>query len=139
MAKKWHFFPFLTNFESAICNSWSRPPLLSFLRNICVIVLRTHCYQPNPNHRNRYLIFSHFVHACCWWWCLLLLLLLKGTAPPCTLNRVVKPYWFHQLNNHNPNPNGCKKNFLHTLKRVSSANLDNILTTDKKSPCGADL
>ena len=72
--------------RSATCESRSRPPLLSFLLKLCVIVLHTHRYHPpkfHPNlkHDDGVLIFSHFARAaaccllacCC---CLLLLLLL---------------------------------------------------------------
>ena len=48
-----------------------RPPPLSFLLNLCVIVLHTHRYhppkfQPNQKHDNGDLIFTHFarVAAC---------------------------------------------------------------------------
>ena len=70
--------------RSASCKSRSRPPPLSFLLKLCVIVLHTHRYhapkfQPNPKHHDGVLIFTHFarVVACC---CLLLLLNLVG--PP---------------------------------------------------------
>ena len=43
--------------RSATCESRSRPPPLSFLLKLCVIVLHTHRYhppnvQPNPNHHD---------------------------------------------------------------------------------------
>ena len=57
--------------RSATCESRSRPPPLSFLLKLCVIVLHTHRYHPrkfHPNlkHHDRVLIFSHFarVAAC---------------------------------------------------------------------------
>ena len=57
--------------RSATCESRSRPPPLSFLLKLCVIVLHTHRYhppkfQPNLKHHNGVLIFSHFarVAAC---------------------------------------------------------------------------
>ena len=54
--------------RSATCESRSRPPPLSFLLKLCVIVLHTHGYhppkfQPNPNHHDGILIFSHFARA----------------------------------------------------------------------------
>ena len=77
--------------RSATCESRSRPPPLSFLLKLCVIVLHTHRYHPpkfqlNLKHHDRVLIFPHFARAaaclllaaaCC---CLLLLLNLVG--PP---------------------------------------------------------
>ena len=58
---------------SAICESRSRPPPLSFLLKLCVIVLHTHRYhppkfQPNPKLHDKVLIFPHFARAtaaCC--------------------------------------------------------------------------
>ena len=63
--------------RSATCESRSRPPLVSFLVKLCVIVLHTHRYhppkfQPNLKHHDRVLIFTHFARVAC---CLLLLLL----------------------------------------------------------------
>ena len=60
--------------RSATCESRSRPPPLSFLLKLCVIVLHTHRYhapkfQLNPKHHDRVLIFFHFARAAC---CLLL-------------------------------------------------------------------
>ena len=54
--------------RSATAESRSRPPPLSFLLNLCVIVLHTHRYhapkfQPNPKHHDRRLLFSHFARA----------------------------------------------------------------------------
>ena len=62
--------------RSATCESRSRPPLLSFLLKLCVIVLHTHRYhppkfQPNPKHQDGSLIFSHFARAACLLACLL--------------------------------------------------------------------
>ena len=56
--------------RSATCESRSRPPPLSFLLKLCVIVLHTHRYcppksQPNPKHRDGVLIFAHFARAAC--------------------------------------------------------------------------
>ena len=52
----------LLKLRSATCESRSRPPLLSFSLNICLIVLHTHRYhapkfQPNPTHHDGDLIF----------------------------------------------------------------------------------
>ena len=73
--------------RSATCESRSRPPPLSFLLKLCVIVLHTHRYhapkfQPNPKHHDGVLIFPHFARAAA---CLLLaacccLLLLAAAA-----------------------------------------------------------
>ena len=82
----------LLKLRSATCESRSRPPPLSFLLKLCVIVLHTHRYhppkfQPNPKHHDGVLIFSHFacavaclLAACCL--LLLLLLLLNLVGPP---------------------------------------------------------
>ena len=66
--------------RSATCKSRSRPPPLSFLLKLCVIVLHTHRYHPpkfhlNLKHHNGVLIFTHFARAAA---CCLLLLLLAG-------------------------------------------------------------
>ena len=63
--------------RSATCESRSRPPPLSFLLKLCVIVLHTHRYHPpkfHPNlkHHDGNLIFTHFARAAA---CCLLLLL----------------------------------------------------------------
>ena len=70
--------------RSATCESRSRPPPLSFLLKLCVIVLHTHRYhapkfQPNPKHHDGVLIFTHFARAvaCC------LLLLLAAACCCC--------------------------------------------------------
>ena len=60
--------------RSATCESRFRPPPLSFLLKLCVIVLHTHRYHapkfhPNLKHHDGVLIFSHFAHAAA---CLLL-------------------------------------------------------------------
>ena len=61
---------FLT-LRPATCESRSRPPPLSFLLKLCVIVLHTHRYHPpnHPNlkHHNGVLIFTYFARAaaCC--------------------------------------------------------------------------
>ena len=75
--------------RSATCESCSRPPPLSFLLKLCVIVLHTHRYHPPKFHPNRkhhdgVLIFSHFARAaCCLLACLLAcLLLLNLVGPP---------------------------------------------------------
>ena len=79
--------------RSATCESRSRPPPLSFLLKLCVIVLHTHRYhapkfQLNLKHHDGDLIFPHFARAaaclllaaaCC---CLLLLLLLLNLVGP---------------------------------------------------------
>ena len=81
--------------RSATCGSRSRPPPLSFLLKLCVIVLHTHRYHPpkfHPNlkHHDGILIFPHFARAAA---CLLAacLLLLNLVGPPLTLKRVIKP------------------------------------------------
>ena len=56
--------------RSATCDSRSRPPPLSFLLKLCVIVLHTHRYhppkfQPNLKHHDGVLIFAHFARAAC--------------------------------------------------------------------------
>ena len=56
--------------RSATCESRSRPPPLSFLLKLCVIVLHTHRYhppkfQPNLKHHDGVLIFTHFARAAC--------------------------------------------------------------------------
>ena len=75
--------------RSATCESRSRPPPLSFLLNLCVIVLQTHRYHPpkfqlNLKHHDGVLIFPHFARAAA---CLLLAaacccLLLNLVGPP---------------------------------------------------------
>ena len=59
----------LLKLGSATCESRSRPPPLSFLLKLCVIVLHTHRYHapkfhPNLKHHDGILIFSSF-RACC--------------------------------------------------------------------------
>ena len=54
--------------RSATCESRCRSPPLSFLLKLCVIVLHTHRYhapkcQPNPNHHDGVLIFTHFARV----------------------------------------------------------------------------
>ena len=68
--------------RSATCKSRSRPPPLSFLLKLCVIVLHTHRYHPpkfhpNLNPHDGGLVFTHFARAaaCC------LLLLLAAAKP----------------------------------------------------------
>ena len=74
--------------RSATCESRSRPPPLSFLLKLGVIVLHTHRYhapkfQPNPKHHNGVLIFTHFARAACLLAAAcLLLLLLNLVGPP---------------------------------------------------------
>ena len=68
--------------RSATCKSRSRPPPLSFLLKLCVIVLHTHRYHPpkfhpNPKHHDGVLIFTHFARAAA---CCLLLLLAAAAA-----------------------------------------------------------
>ena len=70
--------------RSATCEFRSRPPPLSFLLKLCVIILHTHRYhapkfQPNPKQHNGVLIFSHFARAAAC--CLLLACLLAATKP----------------------------------------------------------
>ena len=78
--------------RSATCESRSRPPLLSFLLKLCVIVLHTHRYHPpkfhlNPKHHDGVLIFAHFARvacllaACCLLACCLLLLAAAAAKP----------------------------------------------------------
>ena len=60
--------------RSATCESRSRPPPLSFLLKLCVMVLHTHRYHPpkfHPNlkHHDGVVIFTHFARAAA---CLLL-------------------------------------------------------------------
>ena len=60
----------LLKLRSASCESCSRPPPLSFLLKLCVVVFHTHRYhapkfQPNPKHHNRLLIFPHFARVAC--------------------------------------------------------------------------
>ena len=74
--------------RSATCESRSRPPPLSFLLKLCVIVLHTHRYhapkfQRNPMHHDGVLIFTHFARAACLLAAAcLLLLLLNLVGPP---------------------------------------------------------
>ena len=75
--------------RSATCESRSRPPPLSFLLKLCVIVLHTHRYHapkfhPNPKHHDGVLIFTHFARAaaCLLAVCLLACLLLAAAAKP---------------------------------------------------------
>ena len=54
--------------RSATCESRSRPPPLSFLLKLCVIVVHTHRYHPpkfhlNLKHHDGDLIFPHLVRA----------------------------------------------------------------------------
>ena len=70
--------------RSATCESRSRPPPLSFLLKLCVIVLHTHRYHPpkfhpNVKHHNGFLIFSHFARAAAC--CLLLAACLLAAKP----------------------------------------------------------
>ena len=63
--------------RSATCKSRSRPPPLSFLLKLCVIVLHTHRYHPpkfhpNLNPHDGVLIFTHFARAACLLACCLL-------------------------------------------------------------------
>ena len=72
----------------ATCESRSRPPPLSFLLKLCVIVLHTHRYHapkfhPNRKHHDGNLIFTHFARAACSLARLLAcLLLLNLVGPP---------------------------------------------------------
>ena len=56
--------------RSATCESRSRPPPLSFLLKLCVIVLHTHSYnapkfQPNPKHHDLLLLAACCLLAAC--------------------------------------------------------------------------
>ena len=67
--------------RTATCESRSRPPPLSFLLKLCVIVLHTHRYHPpkfhpNLNLHDGVLIFTHFARAACLLACCLLACLL---------------------------------------------------------------
>ena len=69
--------------RSATCESHSRPPPLSFLLKLCVIVLHSHRYHapkfhPNLKHHDGVLIFSHFAPAGA---CLFAFLLLAAAKP----------------------------------------------------------
>ena len=62
------------NLRTATCDTRSRPPPLSFLLKLCVVVLHTHKYhapkfQSNPKHQDGVLTFTHFARAAA---CLLL-------------------------------------------------------------------
>ena len=80
--------------SSTTCESRSRPPPLSFLLNLCVIVLHTHRhhppkFHPNPKHHEGVLIFPHFARAACLLLaacCLLLACLLAGKPGRSTLD-----------------------------------------------------
>ena len=70
--------------RSATCESRSRPPPLSCLLKLCVIVLHTHRYHspkfhPNLKHHDGVLIYSHFARAAA---CCLLACLLAAAAKP---------------------------------------------------------
>ena len=72
--------------RSATCESRSRPPPLSFLLKLCVIVLHTHRYHapkfhPNLKHHDGVLIFSHFARAACLLLACLLLACLLAAKP----------------------------------------------------------
>ena len=75
--------------RSGTCESRSWPPPLSFLLNLCVIVLHTHRYHPpkfhsNLKHHDGVLVFSHFARAACLLLaaCWLACLLLNQVGPP---------------------------------------------------------
>ena len=56
--------------RSATCESRFRPPPLSFLLKLCVIVHHTHRYhaqkfKPNLKHQDGVQIFTHFARAAC--------------------------------------------------------------------------
>ena len=75
--------------RSATCESRSRPPPLSFLLKLCVIVLHTHRYHapnfhPNLKHHDGNLIFTHFARAaaCCLLLLACCLLLAAAAAKP---------------------------------------------------------
>ena len=72
--------------RSATCESRSRPPPLSFLLKLCVIVLHTHRYhppkfEPNLKHHDGVLIFPRFTRAACLLACCLLLACLLAAKP----------------------------------------------------------
>ena len=72
--------------RSATCESRSRPPPLSFLLKLCVIVLHTHRYHPpkfhwNPKHHDGVLILAHFARAACLLLACLLLACLLAAKP----------------------------------------------------------
>ena len=74
--------------RSTTCESGSRPPPLSFLLKLCVILLHTHRYhppkfRPNVKHHNEILIFLHFARAavCLLAACLLAACLLAAAKP----------------------------------------------------------
>ena len=72
--------------RSATCGSLSRPPPLSFLLKLCVIVLHTHRYHPpkfhlNPKHHDGVLILAHFARAACLLLACLLLACLLAAKP----------------------------------------------------------
>ena len=72
--------------RSATCEPRSRPPPLSFLLKLCVIVLHTHRYHapkfhPNLKHHDGVLIFSHFARAICLLLACLLLACLLAAKP----------------------------------------------------------
>ena len=69
MASSSHFLTILKR-RSATGESWSRPPPLSFLPKLCVIVLHTHSchqpkFQPNPKHHHRNLLSPHSACGAC--------------------------------------------------------------------------
>ena len=64
--------------RSATCESRCRPPPLSFLLKLCVIVLHTHRYHPPKFHPNP----KHHDGACC---CLLACCLLLACLLACLL------------------------------------------------------
>ena len=73
--------------RSASCESCSRPPPLSILLKLCVIVLHTHRYHApkfhaNLKHHDGILIFTHFARAAC---------LLATACSPLLLNLVGPP------------------------------------------------
>ena len=77
--------------RSATCKSRSRPPPLSFLLKLCVMVLHTHRYHPpkfhpNLNPHDGVVIFSHFARAACLLACCLLACLLAAKPGRSTLD-----------------------------------------------------
>ena len=82
--------PQFLKLRSATCKSRSRPPPLSFLLKLCVIVLHTHRYhppkfQPNLKHHDGVLIFTHFARAACLLLACLLACLLAAKPSRSTL------------------------------------------------------
>ena len=68
----------ILKWRSGPCGARSRPPTLSCVLILCVVVPHTHRYHPpkfwpNPKHRDGAVIFPHLARACCLLACCLLL------------------------------------------------------------------